>query len=102
MLSLSSDHVVAFTLWPLEAGRTRIDCDFLFHPDEIARPHFDPSDAVEFWDLVNRQDWRICEAVQDGMGSRVFDTGFYAPMEDLSLDIRRYLADRLGDASIEA
>jgi glycine betaine catabolism A len=99
MLSLSGDHVVAFTLWPLDAGRTRIDCDFLFHPDEIAGPGFDPSDAVEFWDLVNRQDWRICEAVQDGMGSRVLDTGFYAPMEDLSLDIRRYVADRLGDAS---
>jgi glycine betaine catabolism A len=97
MLSLSSDHVVAFTLWPLEAGRTRIDGDFLFEPDEIARPGFDPSDAVEFWDLVNRQDWRICEAVQDGMGSRVFDTGFYAPMEDLSLDIRRYVGERLGD-----
>jgi len=95
MLSLSSDHVAAFTLWPLEAGRTRIDCDFLFHPDEIGRPGFDPSDAAEFWDLVNRQDWRICEAVQDGMSSRVFDTGFYAPMEDLSLDIRRYVGDRV-------
>jgi len=96
MLSLSSDHVAAFTLWPLAAGRTRIDCDFLFHPDEIARPDFDPSDAVDFWDLVNRQDWRICEAVQDGMSSCVFDRGFYAPMEDLSLDIRRYVGDRLG------
>jgi glycine betaine catabolism A len=101
MLSLSSDHVAAFTLWPLEPDRTRIDCDLLFHPDEIARHGFDPSDAVEFWDLVNRQDWRICEAVQDGMGSTVFDTGFYAPMEDLSLDIRRYVADRLGDAWVD-
>jgi len=101
MLSLSSDHVAVFTLWPLDAGRTRIDCDFLFHPDEIARPAFDPSDAVEFWDLVNRQDWRICESVQDGMGARVFDRGFYAPMEDQGLDIRRYLADRLGDVSID-
>jgi Rieske 2Fe-2S family protein len=101
MLSLSSDHVAAFTLWPVAPGRTLIDCDFLFHPDEIARPGSDPSDAVEFWDLVNRQDWRICEAVQDGMGSTAFDTGFYAPMEDLSLDIRRYVADRLGDAAVE-
>jgi phenylpropionate dioxygenase-like ring-hydroxylating dioxygenase large terminal subunit len=101
MLSLSSDHVAAFTLWPLAPGRTRIDCDLLFLPDEIARHGFDPSDAVEFWDLVNRQDWRICEAVQDGMGSTVFDTGFYAPMEDLSLDIRRYVADLLGDTSVD-
>ncbi len=96
MLSLAADHVAAFALWPVEAGITRIVCDFLFHPNEIARPRFDPSDAVEFWDLVNRQDWRICESVQRGMGSAAFDHGYYAPMEDLSLDIRRYLADRLG------
>jgi Rieske 2Fe-2S family protein len=97
MVSLSSDHVVAFTVWPLDAGHTRIDCDFLFHPDEIAKPGFSPADAVDFWDLVNRQDWEICASVQKGMSSRVFSSGYYAPMEDLSLDIRRYLADTLGD-----
>ena len=96
----SADHVAAFTLWPTAPGHTRIDCDFLFHPDEMAKPSFDPSDAVEFWDLVNRQDWRVCESVQSGMGSRVFSTGYYAPMEDWSMDIRRYLADKLGPAAI--
>ena len=98
MVSCSADHVAAFRLLPLDAGRTRIECDFLFHPDEIAGPSFDPADAVGFWDLVNRQDWRICEAVQQGMSSRAFDVGYYAPMEDLSLDIRRYVAERLGTA----
>jgi Rieske 2Fe-2S family protein len=97
MLSMSSDHVAAFTLWPKGPGRTVIDCDFLFHPDEMRRPGFDPSDAVEFWDLVNRQDWRICQSVQQGMSSRVFSFGYYAPMEDLSLDIRRYVGERLDD-----
>jgi Rieske 2Fe-2S family protein len=72
-------------------------CDFLFHPLEIARPSFDPSDAVEFWDLVNRQDWVVCEAVQQGMRSRMFTSGYYAPMEDASLDIRRYLDERLNE-----
>jgi Rieske 2Fe-2S family protein len=66
----------------------------------MARPTFDPSDAVGFWDLVNRQDWRICEAVQDGMGSRAFEVGYYAPMEDLALDIRRYVGERLGEAAL--
>ncbi len=100
-LSLSSDHVAAFTLWPLAAGRTRVVCDFLFHPEEIARADFDPHDAVEFWDLINRQDWAICEEVQRGMSSRVHRFGYYAPMEDLSLDIRRYVADRIGEADAE-
>ena len=70
-------------------------CELLFHPDEMARDDFDASDAMEFWDLVNRQDWEICERVQRGMNSAVFDRGYYAPMEDLSLDIRRYVAERL-------
>ncbi len=52
-------------------------------------------DAVEFWDITNRQDWVICASVQRGMSSRVFERGFYAPMESLSLDIRRYIGDRL-------
>ncbi len=78
---------------------TRIACEFLFHPDEIAKADFDPADVVEFWDVVNKQDWQICESVQDGMRSRGFRGGFYAPMEDPSLDIRRYLERHLGDLS---
>ena len=97
MLSLSADHVAAFTLWPTAADRTRIVCDLLFAPDEVARPGFDPSDAVDFWDLVNRQDWAVCESVQRGMSSRAYTQGWFAPMEDASLDIRRWLLPRLGE-----
>lgn len=91
MLSVSADHIAAFTLWPHAANATTVVCDFLFHVDEMAKPDFYPSDAVDFWDMVNRQDWRVCEIVQRGMGSKRFETGFYAPMEDYSKDIRRYL-----------
>jgi Rieske 2Fe-2S family protein len=97
MLSLSAEHVAAFYVLPQGPGRTTIRCEFLFHPDEIARPGFDPADAVEFWDLVNRQDWSICESVQRGMSSRRFESGYYAPMESWSLDIRRYVHERLAD-----
>jgi Rieske 2Fe-2S family protein len=95
-LSLSPDHVAAFRLDPLGPERTRIVCDFLFHPDELAQAGFDPEDAVEFWDLINRQDWAICEEVQRGMRSRVHRFGYYAPMEDQSLDVRRYVSERVG------
>jgi Rieske 2Fe-2S family protein len=96
MLSVSSDHAAAFLLFPTAADRTRIECRFLFHPSEIDGDRFDPSDAVDFWDLVNRQDWAVCERVQSGMGARVHEFGHYSPMEDYSLDIRRYVADRQG------
>ena len=95
MLSLSAEHAAAFTLWPTSPNHTTILCDFLFHPSEIAQPDFNPNDAVEFWDITNRQDWVICESVQRGMASRIFRQGFYAPMESMSLDIRRYIRERL-------
>ncbi|HTT02966.1 MAG TPA: aromatic ring-hydroxylating dioxygenase subunit alpha [Steroidobacteraceae bacterium] len=97
-LSLACEHVAAFILRPRGAARTDITCHFLFEPEEIAKPAFDHSDASEFWDLVNRQDWAICETVQQGIESRVHTHGYYAPMEDFNLDIRRYVMDRIGDA----
>ncbi len=96
MLSLARDHAAVFILFPKDAEHTIIDCHFLFHPDEINKTDFNPADATGFWDMVNKQDWTICEKVQRGMRSRAFKSGFYAPMEDLSLDIRHYIEKRLG------
>jgi Rieske 2Fe-2S family protein len=97
-LSLACDHAAVFVLQPRSATRTDIACHFLFEPFEIAKPGFDPRDATEFWDLVNRQDWAICESVQQGISARVHERGYYAPMEDFNLDIRRYVLERIGDA----
>jgi len=95
-LSLCCEHVAAFILQPKGPERTLVECQFLFAHDEIEKPGFDPSDAVELWDITNRQDWAICESVQRGIAARPHDHGYYAPMEDLSLDIRRYVGERLG------
>ena len=95
-ISLACDHAAVFILQPRGPERTDITCHFLFEPYEMARPEFDPGDAVELWDITNRQDWSICETVQRGMHSRVHTHGYYAPMEDFSLDIRRYVTERLG------
>jgi Rieske 2Fe-2S family protein len=95
-LSLAREHVAVFILHARGPGKTLLDCHFLFEPHEINKPDFDPSDAVDFWDLVNQQDWAICERVQKGMSARVHERGVYAPMEDWNLDIRRYVHDRIG------
>ncbi len=96
LLSCSADHVAAFVLWPIAVDRTRVECRLLFAAVEAASAGFDPSDAAELWDLVNKQDWAICESVQRGMSSRAYQHGWFAEMEDDSLDIRRWLLPRLG------
>jgi glycine betaine catabolism A len=95
-LSAARDHVAAFILRPRGPEHTDITCHFLFEPHEIDKSGFDPSDSVDFWDLVNRQDWAVCEGVQNGINSRVHIQGYYAPMEDWNLDIRRYVIERIG------
>ena len=47
-------------------------------------------------DLVNPQYWTVCEAVQEGSRARVHGHGYFAPMEDWNLDIRRCVTDRIG------
>ena len=41
----------------------------------------------------------MCESVQRGMASRAYTGGWFAPMEEPSLDIRRYVLDRLARTS---
>ncbi len=95
MVSASADHVAAFVLHPRAVDRTTVVCSLLFAADEVAEPDFDPADARDLWHLVNGQDWAVCESVQRGMSSRSYRHGWFAPMEDESLDIRRWLLPRV-------
>jgi glycine betaine catabolism A len=90
LLSLHPDYVMAHTLWPQGPGRTRIVCEWLFDPATMAQPGFDPSDAVEFWDMTNRQDWHVCELSQLGVASRAYTPGPYANAEGLLDAFDRY------------
>ena len=95
MLSCSADHVAAFRLSPTAVDRTTVECRLLFAEDAVGAADFDPSDAGDLWDLVNRQDWAICESVQRGMTSRAYTGGWFAPMESESADIRTWLLPRM-------
>jgi len=65
----------------------------------MAKPDFDPSDAVEFW-ICQQAGLAICESVQRGMKSRAFTHGYYAPMEDASLGHPPLHRRRLGDDAV--
>jgi Rieske 2Fe-2S family protein len=83
LLSLHPDYMMTHTLWPQSVDRTEVICEWHFHPDEMAKPDFQADDAIEFWDLTNRQDWAIVEMSQAGIQSRGYSPGPYSPREDL-------------------
>jgi Rieske 2Fe-2S family protein len=82
LVSLHPDYVMVHRLIPVAADRTKIECTWAFAPESLAKPGFDPGYAVEFWDIVNRQDWRACESVQRGLGSSRAVPGPLAREED--------------------
>ncbi len=97
-INLLSDHVVVDTFQPLGPERTLVISDWLFDPDVMARPDFDPSDAVDLLDLVNRQDWVVCELTQKSMASRVYrNGGNYAPDEHHIRGFVEYILEKLGE-----
>src|SRR5438552_4007602 len=96
LLSLHPDYVMFHTLWPDGPGRTRITCDWLFHPDSFAAPGFDPADAVRFWDETNRQDWHICEQSHAGITSRAYVPGPYSTREGIAAAWDREFLQALG------
>ncbi|HEY8375828.1 MAG TPA: aromatic ring-hydroxylating dioxygenase subunit alpha [Nannocystis sp.] len=86
LVSLHPDYVLTHRLEPLAADRTRVECQWLFHPDVLAMRDFAPDYAVEFWDVTNRQDWGAVESVQRGAASRGFRPGVFAPREQAVCD----------------
>jgi Rieske 2Fe-2S family protein len=69
--------------------------EYLFRPEVIAAPGFDPADIVEFTELVAGQDYVVCERVQRGVRSRAFTQGVLAETDALLDGFNtRYLAQR--------
>jgi Rieske 2Fe-2S family protein len=101
LLSLHPDYAMAHWLWPRAPGLTRVECAWLFDPATLAAPGFDPSDAVTFWDRVNRQDWAMCERAFQGVGSRSYTPGPYANAEGLLDAFDREYERRMADRSVD-
>jgi len=82
LISLHPDYVMTHRMTPLTVDRTHVECAWAFPAEAAARPGFDPSYAVDFWDITNRQDWAACESVQRGLSSPHARPGPLAPAED--------------------
>jgi Rieske 2Fe-2S family protein len=82
LVSLHPDYVMAHRLEPLSPTTSHVECQWLFDPAAVARSDFDPSFAVDFWDLTNRQDWAAVESVQRGINSPRFVPGVFTESED--------------------
>jgi Rieske 2Fe-2S family protein len=99
LLSMHPDYVMVHQIWPQSLECVKIFCDWFFHPDAFGSSDFLPEDAVEFWDVTNRQDWHVCELSQLGIASRAYQPGPWSPRESIPAAWDREYLRRLGDLS---
>lgn len=91
-LSLHPDYVLVHRVQPLAVDRTRVVCDWYFHPHAMAAAGFDAQPAIEFWDVTNRQDWALCENAYRGVRSPAWEPGPFSELESqLAAFDRHYL-----------
>ena len=98
LLSMHPDYVMVHQIWPQSPERSLIFCDWFFHPRAFDYPKFHPEDAIEFWDMTNRQDWHVCELSQQGIASRAYRPGPYSPRETIPAAWDREYLRALGES----
>jgi Rieske 2Fe-2S family protein len=96
LLSMHPEYVMVHQLWPKAPDRTLIYCDWFFHPDAFARQDFKPEDAIEFWEMTNKQDWHVCELSQKGIASRAYVPGPYSARESIPAAFDKYYLRIMG------
>jgi Rieske 2Fe-2S family protein len=83
LLSLHPDYVNYYILHPVGVSFTRVESEWLFHRETAADAASNARDAIEFWDLTNRQDWDIVAQSQLGITSRRYAPGPYSARESI-------------------
>jgi Rieske 2Fe-2S family protein len=98
LLTPHPDFVLFHHITPLGPDKIINDCYWLFRPEVISDPEAQAGikSAVEFWDLTNKQDWKVCEQMQQGTKSARFKRGYYSGREDILHQLDQELLKALG------
>ena len=83
LLSLHPEYVMFHTVWPDGNKKSIVECSWLFEEDVINSNKYQPEDAINFWDMTNKQDWYISELSQLGIQSKKYSPAPYSGQESL-------------------
>jgi Rieske 2Fe-2S family protein len=96
-INLTPDHVIIHRIIPISAEKSKVICEWLFDPEEMAKSDFDPKDAVELFHRVNLQDFEACEWCQENMSSKSYkEGGILVPIEQHVSHFYNYVLEAIG------
>ncbi|HLR45310.1 MAG TPA: SRPBCC family protein, partial [Brevibacterium sp.] len=76
-----SDHVVTFSAFPLDAGRTLVRTTWLVADDAVEGVDYDLESLTHTWKQTNLQDKAFVELCQQGTNSPAYEPGPYMKSE---------------------
>ena len=95
LISVHPEYVMYHTVWPVGIDKCRIFCLWLFSENVFRSKKHNTKDAIDFWDLTNKQDWHISELSQLGVRSRKYFPSPYSGQESLLAAFDEYYLSEL-------
>lgn len=95
-IDITNSEAVITRIMPTGPDSCLLESEYLFSPEDIAAPGFDPSEFVTFNETVNAQDVEVCERLQLGVRSRSFDHGVYPSKDEYVAAFERAYLEQMG------
>jgi glycine betaine catabolism A len=77
-----SDHIVTFSVIPLDAHHTLLRTKWLVHKDAVEGQDYDIKKVTEVWQATNRQDGTLVEYTHRGSSGSAYRPGPYSPFTE--------------------
>ena len=99
LLSLHPEYVMYHTVCPDGVDKCKVTCSWLFAKDVVESGKYNTKDAIDFWDMTNKQDWYISELSQLGIQSKKYSPAPYSGQESLLAAFDRYYLSELNSST---
>lgn len=90
-----ADHILHFRVTPISANRTEVRTTWLVHEDAVEGVDYDIDRLTAVWTATNDQDRALAENNHQGILSRAYRPGPYAPSEFMLANFAEWYAGKL-------
>jgi Rieske 2Fe-2S family protein len=77
-----ADHIVTFSVIPLEPERTLLRTKWLVHKDAVEGVDYDINNITAVWEATNKQDGQLVGMAQAGARTSGYEPGPYSPFTE--------------------
>ncbi|MDV2985382.1 UNVERIFIED_CONTAM: aromatic ring-hydroxylating dioxygenase subunit alpha [Methylobacteriaceae bacterium AG10] len=80
------DHIVTFSVLPLDAERSLLRTKWLVHKDAVEGVDYDLANLISVWEATNDQDSELVGICQQGVSSPAYEPGPYSPHTEMLVE----------------